>query len=243
MGAPHPPVDGAGAAAAPPPNNGRNYAALGAIGGAFVGVAAFTAPFVLMQLRSSLPYMATPRGKVERALKFVSQRPASSAPSAQAQANKKGRSLNFVDLGSGDGSTLLAAASLGWRATGLELNPSLWFISNVRRLFSPKMIRSNTHVVLGDMFSNATARKRLQRADCVMIFGVKPLMPKIAELVQGECRPGCHLMSYRFPVPLVSDANTTAKVNKQRSKSEESGINATIIYEEEEMRIYELAGR
>ena len=240
------------------PHNSPNNVALGMIGGAFVATMAFTMPFVSMQLRSSLPYMATPRSKVVRALKFISNRATSShkketlplqhASMQQPIKNNRKRQLNFVDLGSGDGTAVLAAASLGWNATGLELNPSLWIISSIRRVFSAsKEIRSNSQFVFGDMFQNEVARKRLQGANCVMIFGVQSLMPKIAALVQNECRPGCYLMSYRFRVPLLltDDEETAAESiggGKHEKKGNDSfaGINASLIYDEEEMRIYEL---
>lgn len=197
--------------------------------------------------------VATPRRKVERALKFISNRVASdgkmmcskhSPPMPMQQPLKKSGNLNFVDLGSGDGTTILAAASLEWNATGLELNPTLWFVSSIRRLFSPRSIRSNSKIVLGDMFENKVARKRLQKADCVMIFGVKSLMPKIADLVQRECQPGCFLMSYRFRVPLLADEGTATKrksdanPGKGSTKKALGGINASLIYDEEEMRIF-----
>lgn len=239
------------------PQNSRNNVALGVIGGAFVGVMALTAPFVATQLRSSLPYMATPRSKVDRALRFVSRRlEASNHKNAltlkPAQLSiKRNRKFNFLDLGSGDGTTILAAASLGWNATGLELNPTLWFISSLRRLvLFPRISRTNSQLLLGDMFKNEIARQRLQGADCVMIFGVQQLMPKIADLVQRECTPGCFLMSYRFRVPLLADRKKSAgkkdgSVNNEKDDSSEassfgSGINATLVYDKEEMRIYEL---
>jgi len=237
----------------------KNNVALGLIGGTFVGIMAFTTPFVAMQLRSALPYMATPRRKVEKALKFASLRLASheksNGRSMRTQQNAisvgKWNTLNFVDLGSGDGTTILAAASLGWNATGLELNPTLWFISSMRRLFLPRTVRSKSQLVMGDMFENPIARERLRSADCVMIFGVKSLMPNIADLVQRECRPGCLLMSYRFRVPLLmSEHNTCARKSdsnandrKKPSANASSGVvNATLIYGEEEMHIYELDG-
>ena len=238
----------------PPQNNTRNNAALGMIGGAFVGIMALTTPFVVMQLRSSLPYMATPRSKVERALKFISQRlvvasheKSNTSPIMQKTLKNNG-ALNFVDLGSGDGTTILAAASLGWNATGMELNPTLWFVSSIRRIFSPRTIRRNSQLVMGDMFENEIAKKRLQGANCVMIFGVKPLMPKIADLVQRECRPGCLLMSYRFRVPLLADEKSIVRKdggeNHEKGGSVKTsslgGINATLIYDEQEMRIYEI---
>ena len=165
------------------------------IGGSFVSVMALTTPFVAMHLRSSLPYMATPKHKVERALKFISARVSAARNNCKLSVHhtqqqqqlhtlNENNNLNFVDLGSGDGSTILAASSLGWNASGLELNPTLWFVSSIRRLFSPNSIRSRSQFILGDMFENRMAKLHLQQANCVMIFGVKSLMPQIATLIQ-----------------------------------------------------------
>jgi len=210
--------------------------ALGLIGCSFVGVVAFTSPFIFMQLKSALPYMATPRSKVERALQFISKRTNSNT---QQLIKKKGINRNFVDLGSGDGSTILTAASLQWKATGFELNPTLWFISSIRRLFSTSQIRNNSSIVLGDMFTNKIAKERLQQSNCVMIFGVKSLMPQIASLVQNQCQPGCYLLSYRFKVPLLSEKKTSG-VNDEE-KDNDNLLDASLIHDdEEEMRIYQL---
>ena len=208
----------------------RRVAAM-AIGGSFVCVVGMTAPFVLSQIRSPLPFMATPRAKVARALRYISSRDAANA----GRAKQVGRRREFVDLGSGDGTAILAAASQGYKATGFELNSSLWIISSLRRLLSRH--RSNAQFVLGDMFG-AKSRKILRSADIVMIFGVKPLMPKIAKLVHVECRPGSYLFAYRFPVPL--DTHGKKSGEQTREMDQASGIDAELIYDEEEMRIYQL---
>ena len=208
--------------------------ALGVIGCSFVGVVAFTSPFVFMQLKSALPYMATPRSKVERALQFISKRTHSNNTQQLIKKNEK----LFVDLGSGDGSTILTAASLQWKATGFELNPTLWFISSIRRLFSSSQIRNNSSIVLGDMFTNKIAKERLQQSNCVMIFGVKSLMPQIATLVQNQCQPGCYLISYRFKVPLLSEKKTSDVVSE--TKDNANLLDATLIHDEEEIKIYQL---
>ena len=251
-------------------NSTRNNAALGMIGGTFVSIMALTTPFVFMQLRSSLPYMATPRSKVEKALKFVSQRASASATASNIHhmesksihtmkqpqlPNLNNAKLNFVDLGSGDGTTILAAASLNYNATGFELNPTLWFISSIRRILSipSSVIRNNSQFILGDMFTNNVAKRKLNEANCVMIFGVLPLMPKIANLVQSACQPGCYLMSYRFRVPVIekekslkdaiagkSDRSKTGNARTTHQPSLVGGINASLIYDEGEMRIYQL---
>lgn len=214
------------------------------IGGVFVGIMALTAPFVTMQLRSSLPFMATPKHKVEKALQFLLSRRA--APKGKGHQHQRTEKPNFVDLGSGDGTAVLAAASRGWSATGLELNPTLWLLSSARRLLSrDAAARRNSRFALGDMF--AVAGGRLRGADCVMVFGVGPLMPDVAGLVSRECRAGCFLMSYRFRVPLLADAGggdgaeTTSGGSSGPIEDSSSGcVDASLIYDEEEMRIYEL---
>ena len=125
----------------PLPKTSRNNAALGMIGGAFARILALTAPFVVRQLRSSLSYSATPRRKVERALKYVLSRRTSEAavgrhghdgrrpPHDQALCADPRRPppsrYRYVDLGAGDGAATLSAAVLGFAAMGVELNPTL----------------------------------------------------------------------------------------------------------------------
>ena len=156
------------------------------------------------------------------------------------------KQLHFVDLGSGDGTAVLAAASLGWRATGIEMNPTLWLISSIRRLLSNnKKIRTNSQLKIGDMFSASISQSSLQNANCAMIFGVAPLMPRIANLIERECQPGCWIMSYRFRVPLANNSGSNDDEVKNTKDQEASvgdsgGIHASLIYDEEEMRIYEL---
>lgn len=226
---------------------------LGLIGGSFVAIVALTTPFVTMQLKSSLPYMSTPRHKVEKALTFLSKRNQKiiannfehkdiGTSTKAKNITKQQKQLHFVDLGSGDGTAVLAASSLGWRATGIEMNPTLWLISSIRRLLSNnKKIRSNSQLKIGDMFAASFSKSSLRNANCTMIFGVAPLMPRIADLIERECQPGCWIMSYRFRVPLANNSGNGNEVkNKKDQVSVGGGIHASLIYDEEEMRIYEL---
>lgn len=199
------------------------------IGGSFVTIFALTTPFITMQLKSSLPYMSTPKKKVEKALIFLSTR-------TKTTIENSCKSNNFVDLGSGDGTAVLAASSLGWRAVGIEMNPTLFLISSIRRLVHNQNIRTNSQLKFGDMFDESISRDRLQNADSVMIFGVQSLMPRIAKMIERDCQPGCFIMSYRFRLPI---ANVT-KDSDEGTKTKKSGLHASLIYDEEEMRIYEL---
>lgn len=271
-------------------SNNNNVVALSLIGGSFISLIALTTPFITMQLKSSLPYMSTPRQKVEKALMFLSKRKKNNGSMFNNMSNNcyysdqksidnnvatkhlctdnhnnniivSKRQLHFVDLGSGDGTAVLTAYKLGWHSTGIEMNSTLWLLSSIRRLFSiatfstmtttssNKEINNSIQFKLGNMFNPAISRECLHTADAVMIFGVQPLMSQISKLIENECQSGCYLMSYRFRIPLASSNNVDdddqeeGKKTRVESNKEEdtgSGIHASLIYDEEEMRIYEL---
>lgn len=217
-----------------------NALAMGLIGSSFVGVLMLTSPFVTMALRSSLPYMSTPRRKVLRALEEIANRRAQSSRLHHVNGMRAVASpLRFFDLGSGDGETVLAAASAGWRATGIELNSTLWAISSIRRLsLSQPMVRRQCNFLWGDMW-----KEPIHDADAVMIFGVTPLMGKIAEKIASECRPGTFVMSYRFHIPINSTSGAHSTINGCRSSvgnRHAGSLGADLIYEKDEMRIYQM---
>lgn len=230
-----------------------------------------------MQLRSPLPYMSTPRRKILAALEEIASRKKNrridrsisttnssmerSSPRFSANTNNidaavppENNQLQYYDLGSGDGETVLAAASVGWNSTGIELNSTLWALSSLRRsfLFSPHPVRRRSRFVWGDMWSQS-----IRDADAVMVFGVTPLMPKVAEKIASECRPGTFVMSYRFRVPLLSDVCVDQRKSEVAVEAAGDGdgtvcedrvgvvkgvLNADIVYDVEEMRIYQLRG-
>ena len=212
----------------------RRYAALGAVGSTFVGSILLMSPFVVMQLRSELPYMSTPRRKVLKALKFISER--QPKRTAETKSNTCTTiSRTFYDLGSGDGEAVLAAAEAGWTAVGIEMNPTLWLISQLRRLWSPAEVRQRSRFVLGDMF----AKHRICSADAVMVFGVRPLMPRIADKISAECDGGTFVMSYRFRIPTVGNVSDDNGGNDDRSN--EGKLDAEMVFDEDEMRILEMS--
>jgi hypothetical protein len=136
--------------------------------------------------------------------------------------SKTKRPGTFVDLGSGDGEAVYQAAKLGYRAVGIELNSTLWALSSVRRLlFWSTAERERSEFIRGDFFSY-----NLKDANTVMMFGVVPLMKPLSEKIASECSSGIDVLSYRFALPLAHDEATS---NLMR---------ASIIYEEQEMRIY-----
>jgi hypothetical protein len=82
-----------------------------------------------------------------------------------------------------------------------------------------------------------------------MIFGVKPLMVSISQKLARECRDGTHVLAYRFPLPLAGEEDpndNSSRVDKGRTRSANNKdpplLCAKLIYNEEEMRIYECIG-
>jgi hypothetical protein len=81
-------------------------------------------------------------------------------------------------------------------------------------------------------------------------------MPKIAQKVRNECLPGTYVMSYRFLIPCIgvdesasmsmSTSNVTStKVDDSieinaKIDYNDSSLDADLIYDKDEMRIYEL---
>ena len=196
------------------PNN-KNLRVAGFVFASAVGLTVgLTAPFIFS--RSILPYMATPKEKVKRALEHLGK-----GQITRKDPNPPGG--RFLDLGSGDGEAVYQAAKLGYQATGLELNFTLWaFASLRRRLFWPAEVRSRSRFVWGDMFE-----QDLREADTVMIFGVNPLMKRISQKLRTECPPGTHVLSYRFAIPLAYTDQPDL-------------LQAKIVYDEQEMRIYQV---
>lgn len=100
----------------------------------------------------------------------------------------------LVDLGSGNGAVLLAAAARGIRARGVEINP-FWVWYSRWRIRRHGMSRLAT-VVRGDMFTHPVAD-----ADIVFLFLVPGAMARLAPRLRREVRPAARIIANRFPLP------------------------------------------
>lgn len=189
------------------PNKLENTSRIaGAIFGTIViGVFGLKAPFVFT--KSRLPYMATPGPKIRKALQHLSK--------------EKPPGI-FVDLGSGDGEAVYQAAKLGYKAVGIELNFTMWWMSSIRRrLFWTAEERSRSKLLWSDLFEYD-----LKDANAVMMFGVTPLMKPLSQKVASQCKSGTDILSYRFALPLAHNQET------------QDLMKGAMIYDQEEMRIY-----
>jgi SAM-dependent methyltransferase len=95
----------------------------------------------------------------------------------------------FIDLGSGDGKVLLAAAQRGADATGYEINPVLWLLTKWRL----RKFRGHARVKLGSMW-----RADITNADVVYMYLHTKWMDKMERKLKDELRPGAKVVSYVF---------------------------------------------
>lgn len=130
------------------------------------------------------PYLPMRRVEAEKALDLLDFKP--------------GQTL--VDLGSGDGAVLLAAAKRGIKGVGYEINPLLWVLSIIRTMRYRRLVKFK----LGDMW-----RADLQGADAVFIFGIGRYMDRFDKLLKGSGRP-LKVISYAFELPRKAEASEGA---------------------------------
>ncbi|HSE61025.1 MAG TPA: hypothetical protein VLA88_01880 [Candidatus Saccharimonadales bacterium] len=102
----------------------------------------------------------------------------------------------IVDLGSGDGAVLKAAAARGWRALGYEINPLLCLVARIRCLPYAKLVNVRWRDFwLADMPQDAKA---------VFVFLAGPHMPhlarKLTAIMQNRTEP-LKVLSYGFAIP------------------------------------------
>lgn len=131
---------------------------------AFTFVVAFGAPF-----------LPTLKIKVPIALKLIDLKP--------------GQTL--LELGSGDGRVLKAAAQQGLQAVGYELNPLLVLYSRVLTWRYRKQVK----VVWGNYW-----RKTWPPADGIFVFLLNPYMEKLDSEITARCKKGVKLVSFAFTI-------------------------------------------
>ncbi|XP_031562363.1 ATP synthase subunit C lysine N-methyltransferase-like isoform X2 [Actinia tenebrosa] len=144
----------------PPKRSIFGKVVLGVTGAVALGLVAITTPFVTPALRKiCLPYVPATERQVANVLQLC----------------RKGKTHTLVDLGSGDGRVVLAAARHGYLAHGIELNPWLVLYSNIQARWHG----------LSNLAS--FSRQDLWK------------MPQLQEKIQKEVNPDCHVIACRFP--------------------------------------------
>ncbi|HTM67845.1 MAG TPA: hypothetical protein VL426_00960 [Candidatus Binatia bacterium] len=99
-----------------------------------------------------------------------------------------------IDLGSGDGRLLIAAAKTGCRAVGYELNLPLVLWSRLTAL--RQGVGRSVRVRWGNFW-----KADLSRADVVMVFGFSTMMERLGGKFAAELRPGARIICERYALP------------------------------------------
>ncbi|XP_042317413.1 ATP synthase subunit C lysine N-methyltransferase isoform X2 [Sceloporus undulatus] len=141
----------------------RNWGILitGVIGGTLVTLYAITTPFITPALRKHcLPFVPATSKQIENVLSML-----------------KGRNGSLVDIGSGDGRIVIAAAKVGFKAVGYELNPWLVWYSRYRAW--REGVHQDARFYISDLWK------------------MLPLEKKLGEELQLDAR----VVACRFPFP------------------------------------------
>lgn len=110
------------------------------------------------------------------------------------------KGTRFIDLGSGDGKVLLAAAKRGAHVTGYEINPILWLICQWRL----RNYRQHATVYLRSMW-----HADITRADVVYMYLHTRWMDKMERKLKAEARQGARVVSYVFAFAGLKQTHAT----------------------------------
>ncbi|XP_072759717.1 ATP synthase subunit C lysine N-methyltransferase isoform X2 [Anoplolepis gracilipes] len=105
-----------------------------------------------------------------------------------------GRSGSLIDLGSGDGRIVLAAAKHGFKAHGIELNTWLVWYSKFKALING--LSNDTAFFKQDLW-----KYNLGKYDNIVIFGVDQMMEDIEKKFNRELYKGSLVIACRYPLP------------------------------------------
>ena len=99
----------------------------------------------------------------------------------------------LLELGSGDGKVLVAAAQRGWNAVGVELNPILVLVSLIRTWRYRKQVK----VVWGNLWHS----EKWPPSEGIFVFLLPKYMARLdREIGQWHTKP-VRLVSFAFPIP------------------------------------------
>lgn len=150
----------------------------GVVGGSLVALYAVTAPFVAPALRKvCLPFV-----------------PATSVQVSNVLGALRARTGRLVDIGSGDGRIVIAAAKQGFQASGFELNP--WLVWYSRYKAWKEGVHHSTSFHISDLWKVSFAQY-----PNVVIFGVPQMMERLELKLASELSSSAKVVACRFPFP------------------------------------------
>jgi len=133
-----------------------------------------------------LPFVGTKKEKIQTILKLAQIKKAVGPESNR-------RREIVIDLGSGDGRLLFAAAQKGARAIGYELNPFLVLLTQIRA----RRIDKGSVDVKRQNFWKAD----LSRADVIFVYSFRKTMQKFEDFVYKNAKKGTRIIANTNPFP------------------------------------------
>ena len=117
-----------------------------------------------------------------------------------------GPGMRVVDLGSGDGSILIAAAKQGAIAAGVEFNPFLVAYSRFRARRAG--VGNKVHIIKGDLFNYPLAQ-----TDIVFLYLLPKTLRTLESKLRKELKPSARIISNAF---LLADRTPIEEKNDVR---------------------------
>lgn len=163
-------------------------AGLAVTGGLACGVSLVAFSFVSPALRRiCLPFVPATDNQIRNVLKLCKKKLHSGGASS--------KNPTLVDLGSGDGRIVFAAAKDGYLATGYELNTWLVLYSKVSARFQ-KLSRQQASFQRQDLW-----KVDYGQFDNVVIFGVADMMNELSVKLEADMKEGSRVVACRFEIP------------------------------------------
>ncbi|XP_065173107.1 ATP synthase subunit C lysine N-methyltransferase [Atheta coriaria] len=154
---------------------------IGVTGGIALGLSVVCASFVSPAFRRvCLPYIPATEQQVLNVFNAL---------------KTKHRHGLLIDLGSGDGRIVFEAAKHNFQPHGVELNT--WLVAYSK--LSAFLNRAANPTVA--FYQKDLWKFPLGAYDNVVIFGVEQMMHELEAKLHRECKPGCHIVACRFPLP------------------------------------------
>ncbi|KAK3546314.1 hypothetical protein QTP70_025690 [Hemibagrus guttatus] len=159
-----------------------------ALGGSLVALYAVAGPFVAPALRKvCLPFVPATNTQVKNVLSVL-----------------QSRSGTLVDIGSGDGRIVIAAAREGFRSVGFELNP--WLVWYSRFKAWRQGVHRNTSFYISDLW-----KVSFSQYSNIVIFGVPQMMEQLEAKLQTELQSSARVVACRFPFPTWTPDHVTGE--------------------------------
>lgn len=112
------------------------------------------------------------------------------------------------DLGCGDGQIVIAAAKLGARAVGVDIDPQR--IKEATENVRAAGVQDRVTLILGDIFDPSL---KISEASVVTLYLLQTLNEKLAPRLKAELKPGTRIVSHAFSMGPSWPAEKTEQVD------------------------------